>query len=160
MILTGDRRKPATIAGSAGLLLGALFFMGHTFIIGHIAGHWRTRRQHRLENNVGGRHRRAVLLGPLHLLLLRQSGGGQMGAPHPDRRRILHDLRDGLCAAAAVDYGIHAGPGTRAYHCVGRMCRICFYASRLPLIALRRCIESRPARSVPAGAALADRQRL
>ncbi|MBI5565074.1 MAG: hypothetical protein HY870_09270 [Chloroflexi bacterium] len=35
VILTGDRRKPATIAGSAGLLLGALFFMGHTFIIGH-----------------------------------------------------------------------------------------------------------------------------
>jgi len=35
VILTGNRRKPATIAGSAGLLLGALFFMGHTFIIGH-----------------------------------------------------------------------------------------------------------------------------
>ena len=35
VILTGDRRKPATIAGSAGLLLGALFFMGHTLIIGH-----------------------------------------------------------------------------------------------------------------------------
>ena len=35
VILTGDRRKPATIAGGMGLLLGALFFLGHTLIIGH-----------------------------------------------------------------------------------------------------------------------------
>jgi signal transduction histidine kinase len=35
VLLTGDRRKPATIAGGVGLLLGALFFMGHTLLIGH-----------------------------------------------------------------------------------------------------------------------------
>ena len=35
VVLTGDRRKPATIAGGMGLLLGALFFLGHTLIIGH-----------------------------------------------------------------------------------------------------------------------------
>lgn len=33
VLLTGDRRKPATIVGSAGLLLGAVFFGGHTLII-------------------------------------------------------------------------------------------------------------------------------
>jgi signal transduction histidine kinase len=33
VLLTGDRRKAATIAGSAGLLLGAIFFGGHTLII-------------------------------------------------------------------------------------------------------------------------------
>ena len=35
VVLTGDRRKPATIAGSAGLLLGSIFFAGHTLIIAH-----------------------------------------------------------------------------------------------------------------------------
>ncbi|NTU62536.1 MAG: DUF4175 domain-containing protein, partial [Chloroflexi bacterium] len=35
VLLTGDRRKPATIAGGVGLLLGSLFFMGHTLLIGH-----------------------------------------------------------------------------------------------------------------------------
>ena len=35
VLLTGDRRKPATIAGGVGLLLGALFFMGHTLLIAH-----------------------------------------------------------------------------------------------------------------------------
>jgi len=35
VLLTGNRRKPATIAGGAGLLLGALFFMGHTLLIAH-----------------------------------------------------------------------------------------------------------------------------
>lgn len=35
VLLTGDRRKPATIAGGAGLLLGALFFLGHTLLIAH-----------------------------------------------------------------------------------------------------------------------------
>ncbi len=38
VFLTGDRRKPATIAGSAGLLLGAIFFGGHTLIITHTFG--------------------------------------------------------------------------------------------------------------------------
>ncbi len=38
VLLIGDRRKPATIAGGVGLLLGALFFMGHTLIIGHSLG--------------------------------------------------------------------------------------------------------------------------
>ncbi len=33
VLLTGDRRQPATIAGGAGLLLGAMFFGGHTLII-------------------------------------------------------------------------------------------------------------------------------
>lgn len=33
VLLTGDRRKPVTIAGSAGLLLGSIFFGGHTLII-------------------------------------------------------------------------------------------------------------------------------
>jgi signal transduction histidine kinase len=33
VLLTGDRRQPATIAGGAGLLLGAVFFGGHTLII-------------------------------------------------------------------------------------------------------------------------------
>ncbi len=33
VMLTGNRRRPATIAGSAGLLLGAIFFGGHTLII-------------------------------------------------------------------------------------------------------------------------------
>src|SRR5512136_2245059 len=35
VLLTGNRRKPATIAGGVGLLLGALFFMGHTLLIAH-----------------------------------------------------------------------------------------------------------------------------
>src|SRR5512139_1114090 len=35
VLLTGDRRKEATIAGGVGLLLGALFFMGHTLLIAH-----------------------------------------------------------------------------------------------------------------------------
>ncbi len=35
VLLTGNRRKPATIAGGAGLLLAALFFMGHSLIIAH-----------------------------------------------------------------------------------------------------------------------------
>jgi two-component sensor histidine kinase len=35
VLLTGDRRKPATIAGGVGLLLGSLFFMGHTLLIAH-----------------------------------------------------------------------------------------------------------------------------
>jgi hypothetical protein len=35
VLLTGDRRRPATIAGGVGLLLGALFFMGHTLLIAH-----------------------------------------------------------------------------------------------------------------------------
>ncbi len=35
VLLTGNRRRPATIAGGAGLLLGALFFMGHTLLIAH-----------------------------------------------------------------------------------------------------------------------------
>lgn len=35
VLLTGDRRKPATIAGGVGLLLGALFFLGHTLLIAH-----------------------------------------------------------------------------------------------------------------------------
>ena len=35
VIFTGNRRRPATIAGSAGLLLGSIFFMGHTLIIAH-----------------------------------------------------------------------------------------------------------------------------
>ena len=33
VLLTGDRRRPATIAGSAGLLLGSIFFGGHTLIV-------------------------------------------------------------------------------------------------------------------------------
>ncbi|CAG0929361.1 hypothetical protein TFLX_01278 [Thermoflexales bacterium] len=36
VLLTGDRRKEATIAGGVGLLLGALFFMGHTLLIAHV----------------------------------------------------------------------------------------------------------------------------
>jgi signal transduction histidine kinase len=35
VLLTGNRRRPATIAGGAGLLLGALFFMGHTLLVAH-----------------------------------------------------------------------------------------------------------------------------
>jgi signal transduction histidine kinase len=35
VLLTGDRRKEATIAGGVGLLLGSLFFMGHTLLIAH-----------------------------------------------------------------------------------------------------------------------------
>ena len=35
VLFTGNRRKPATVAGSAGLLLGAIFFAGHTLIITH-----------------------------------------------------------------------------------------------------------------------------
>src|SRR5512144_1910484 len=35
VLLTGNRRKPATIAGGVGLLLGALFFMRHTLLIAH-----------------------------------------------------------------------------------------------------------------------------
>ena len=38
VFLTGDRRQPATIAGSAGLLLGAIFFGGHTLIIAATLG--------------------------------------------------------------------------------------------------------------------------
>lgn len=38
VLLTGNRRKPVTIAGSAGLLLGALFFGGHTLIITTTSG--------------------------------------------------------------------------------------------------------------------------
>lgn len=38
VLLTGDRRRPATIAGSAGLLLGAIFFGGHTLIITTASG--------------------------------------------------------------------------------------------------------------------------
>ncbi len=38
VLLIGDRRKPATIAGGVGLLLGALFFMGHTLLISHNFG--------------------------------------------------------------------------------------------------------------------------
>jgi signal transduction histidine kinase len=38
VFLTGNRRRPATIAGSAGLLLGSLFFGGHTLIITHTLG--------------------------------------------------------------------------------------------------------------------------
>jgi signal transduction histidine kinase len=33
VLLTGDRRRPATIAGGVGLLLGAIFFGGHTLIV-------------------------------------------------------------------------------------------------------------------------------
>ncbi|HEY4690203.1 MAG TPA: hypothetical protein VIK33_12890 [Anaerolineae bacterium] len=33
VLLTGNRRRPATIAGCAGLLLGAVFFGGHTLIL-------------------------------------------------------------------------------------------------------------------------------
>jgi len=33
VLLTGNRRRPVTIAGGAGLLLGAIFFAGHTLII-------------------------------------------------------------------------------------------------------------------------------
>jgi signal transduction histidine kinase len=35
VLLTGNRRKEATIAGGVGLLLGSLFFMGHTLLIAH-----------------------------------------------------------------------------------------------------------------------------
>jgi signal transduction histidine kinase len=38
VFLTGNRRRPATIAGSAGLLLGSIFFGGHTLIITHTLG--------------------------------------------------------------------------------------------------------------------------
>ena len=38
VFLTGNRRTPATIAGSAGLLLGSIFFGGHTLIITHTLG--------------------------------------------------------------------------------------------------------------------------
>ena len=33
VLLTGNRRRPATIAGSAGLLLGSIFFGGHTLVL-------------------------------------------------------------------------------------------------------------------------------
>ncbi|HSD84507.1 MAG TPA: ATP-binding protein, partial [Anaerolineae bacterium] len=36
VLLTGDRRKEATIAGGVGLLLGSLFFMVHTLLIAHV----------------------------------------------------------------------------------------------------------------------------
>ncbi len=38
VFLTGNRRTSATIAGSAGLILGAIFFGGHTLIITHTLG--------------------------------------------------------------------------------------------------------------------------
>lgn len=38
VLLTGNRRTSATIAGSAGLLLGSIFFGGHTLIITHSFG--------------------------------------------------------------------------------------------------------------------------
>ncbi len=38
VLLTGNRRRPATVAGSAGLLLGAIFFGGHTLIIAGALG--------------------------------------------------------------------------------------------------------------------------
>ncbi len=38
VFLTGNRRTSATIAGSAGLLLGSIFFGGHTLIITHTLG--------------------------------------------------------------------------------------------------------------------------
>src|SRR5512135_1763492 len=38
VFLTGNRRTSATITGSAGLLLGSIFFGGHTLIITHTLG--------------------------------------------------------------------------------------------------------------------------
>jgi len=38
VLLTGNRRRPVTIAGGAGLLLGAIFFAGHTLIIAAAIG--------------------------------------------------------------------------------------------------------------------------
>lgn len=38
VLLTGNQRQPATLAGSAGLLLGAIFFGGHTLIITTTSG--------------------------------------------------------------------------------------------------------------------------
>ena len=38
VLLTGNRRRPVTVAGGAGLLLGAIFFAGHTLIIAAAIG--------------------------------------------------------------------------------------------------------------------------